>query len=148
MIERAGALLPFACEPVFDMAADIERYPDFLPGYIAAKVLKREGNGCDVHQRVGLGPMQIEFDSHAVLDRPRRIDVTSMDPFFRRYALTWRITPQPTGSRVQVAAEIELNSWLLQRVFVRLLPSAVDGIVQAFDARAHRLAAAPRGVAS
>ena len=148
MIERTGALLPFACEPVFDMAADIERYPDFLPGYIAAKVVKREGNGCDVHQRVGLGPMQIEFDSHAVLDRPRRIDVTSMDPFFRRYALTWRITPQPTGSRVQVAAEIELDSWLLQRVFVRLLPSAVDGIVQAFDARAHRLAAAPRGVAS
>ncbi len=142
MIERVGRVLPFACEPVFDMAADIERYPEFLPWWIAARILRRDGNVCDVHQVLGLGPLRFEFDSRAVLARPRRIDVTSTDPLFRRYALSWSITPQPAGCRVQVAADIEINAWLLQRAMVGLLPGAVDGIVQAFDARAHRLATA------
>ncbi len=55
--------------------------------------------------------------------------------------MSWRFAPQGTGCRVQVAADIELDSWVLQRVLAGLLPGAVDGIVRAFDARAHRLAA-------
>ncbi len=54
MIERAGGLLPFSCERVFDLAADIERYPEFLPGWIAAQVLRRQTHACDVHQILGL----------------------------------------------------------------------------------------------
>jgi coenzyme Q-binding protein COQ10 len=141
MIERAGKLLPFACEPVFDMAADIERYPEFLPWWIAANIRRREGNVVQVHQVVGLGPVRLAFESRAVLDRPRRIDVTSADRMYRRYTLSWRIAPQPAGCRVQVTADIELESWLLQRMLVGLLPAAVDGIVAAFDARALALAA-------
>lgn len=148
MIERAGGLLPFACESVFDMAADIERYPEFMPGWIAAKILRREGNVCVAHQVLGLGPLHVEFDSRAVLERPWRIDVTSVDALFRRYALSWRIVSQPPGCRVQVAADIELVSWPLQRALQAMLPGAVAGIVQAFDARAHRLVAQAHGLTS
>ncbi len=142
MIERAGAVLPFGCEQVFDIAADVERYPEFLPWWISAQVLRRTANGCEVHQVVGAGPVRVEFDSKAVFDRPRRIDVTSADPLFRRYELTWLVTPRPAGCSIGIAVDFELRSRLLQRVLGGLLPGAADGIVRAFDARVHALAGA------
>ena len=43
VIERS-ALLPYAAEQVFDLVADIERYPEFLPGCVDASILERQEN--------------------------------------------------------------------------------------------------------
>ena len=37
VIERS-ALLPFAAEQIFDLVADIERYPEFLEGCVGAEI--------------------------------------------------------------------------------------------------------------
>jgi coenzyme Q-binding protein COQ10 len=140
VIQRVGAVLPYSCEQVFDMAADIERYPEFLQGWIAAHIQKREANLCYVEQEIGLGPVRLKFLSRAVLDRPRRIDVTSTDRSFRKYELSWLMTAvAPTGCQISVTADIELAARLLQPVVNRMLPGAVDDIIAAFNARAHML---------
>ena len=146
VVEKAGALLPFSCEQVFDVAADIERYPQFLKWWISAKIRRRELNVWYVEQIMGLGPIRLPFTSKAVLQRPHRIDVTSSDPPFRKYDLTWNIAScAPAGCRVSVAAEFELESALLQPIVNRLLPPAIDDIVESFEARAHSLYAAAKG---
>ena len=40
IIERS-ALIPFSVEQIFDLVADIERYPDFLDGCVGAEVHER-----------------------------------------------------------------------------------------------------------
>ena len=40
VIERS-ALLPHAAEQVFDLVADIERYPEFLEGCVGAEIHER-----------------------------------------------------------------------------------------------------------
>lgn len=135
--------------PLFDLAADVERYPEFLPWWIAARVLRRDGKVYYTDQILGLGPLRVRFVSKAVLHRPRRIDVTSDKPPFRRFALTWIFEPiAGAGCRVSVVATLALRSRLLQRVVDQLLPVAVSGIITAFEARARAggssPAAAPR----
>ncbi len=122
--------------PLFDLAADVERYPEFLPWWIAARVLKRDANVYHTDQILGLGPLRVRFVSKAVLHRPRRIDVTSDKPPFRRFELSWIFEPiAGAGCRVSVVATLALRSRLLQRVVDQLLPAAVSGIITAFEAR-------------
>jgi coenzyme Q-binding protein COQ10 len=145
MIEKVGATLPFTREQLFELIADIERYPEFLKWWLSARIQKRESNICYVEQVLGFGPVRLQFASQAVLNHPQRIDVTSTDPTFRKYSLSWVIAPVPAGCRISVAADLELRSELLQFAVNRFLPTAVDDIVAAFGARAHALYTVPQG---
>jgi coenzyme Q-binding protein COQ10 len=140
VIEQTGRLLPFSCEQVFDLAADIEHYPDFLRGWITAHVRSRESNICYVDQVVGIGPLHVQFSSKAVLLRPVRIDVTSSDPPFRHFSLSWLVEAVPSaGCRVSVVADLQLQSIFLQQAVDLVLPDRVSDIIESFEARARHL---------
>ena len=140
VIEKVGRLLPFTREQAFDLAADIERYPDFLRGGMTARILQRESNVCYVDQVLGIGLIRVQFSSKALLRRPERIDVTSSDPPFRRFSLSWLIEAGPSaGCRVSIVADLELRSRILQQVVERVLPATVVDMMAAFEARAHDL---------
>jgi coenzyme Q-binding protein COQ10 len=138
--DHIGRLLPFSREQVFDLAADIEHYPDFLRGWTTAQVRRRESNICYVDQVVGLGPLRVRFSSKAVLLRPVRIDITSSDPPFRRFSLSWLVESVPSvGCRVSIITELQLQSRFLQQAVDVVLPDRVADIIEAFEARARRL---------
>ena len=90
LISKTSGVLPFSCEQAFDLAVDIEAYPSFLPGWISARIQRRESNVCWVEQVVGLGPIRLQFTSQAVFHRPERIEVTSTQAPFRQFSLTCR----------------------------------------------------------
>jgi len=139
-IDTPSRRLPFSCEQLFDLAADVERYPEFLPGWVSARIAKREGNVLQVEQVVGIGPVRLRFDSRTVLQRPERIDVTSSDGPFRHYHLTWLFAPDAAAAcNLSVTVDLELRSALLQHVVGQVLPVSMQGAISAFEARAHRL---------
>lgn len=142
VVDEPGRVLPCSCEQAFDLAADIERYPEFLRGWVSARVQARDGNVCRVEQVLGLGPIRIEFVSTAVLQRPSRIDVTSSDAPFRSFSLTWRFeTAAPdAGCRVRLSARVELRSTMLQHVIERTLPALIADVAAAFEGRVRQRA--------
>jgi coenzyme Q-binding protein COQ10 len=138
IIRTTGRELPFSGDQMFDLAADIERYPEFLHGWIEARIVRRDPGGCEVDQVLGIGPVRHRFRSQAVFQRPQRILVQSSAEPFRHFSLEWLINADPAGGcRVGVAADVQMRSWLLQRVVDRTLPAAVNDILTAFQARAH-----------
>jgi coenzyme Q-binding protein COQ10 len=140
LIEKVGHALPFTPAQIFDLVADIERYPDFLPWWISATIRKRELDTCDVEQVVGRGPVRVEFASRAVLTRPERIDITSTDRPFRQFALCVRVVPgASTGCSLSLSARVELRSFILQQIMQRVLATSIDDILAAFEQRAHSL---------
>ena len=143
IINKSGDTLPFSCAQAFDLAADIERYPEFLKGWVSARILRREGNICHVEQVVGLGPLRWQFTSTAVLKRPQRIEVTSTEAPFRLFSLCWLIAAVPGGCRISVTASVELKSAVVQRIVNQFLPAAVDDVITAFEARAQCVYARP-----
>lgn len=132
--------LPFTREAVFDVAADIERYPEFLPGWISARIANRADQIWRVDQVLGFGPVRLPFTSTAVVQRPVRIDVSSTASPFRRYQLCLRFdAPAPAVCRLRIDSLIELESALMQGLADRLVPRSIDGVVAAFAERTRRL---------
>jgi coenzyme Q-binding protein COQ10 len=137
--ERIDRILPYSPEQLFDLAAHVERYPEFLHGWISARVRKREAEFYDTDQVLGIGPIRADFQSRTVLLRPERIDVTSNEPPFRKFKLCWLFDSRPGGRcQVTLITELEFRSYLLERLVDKVL-SAMNDIISSFVARAQRL---------
>jgi len=137
---RVHCSLPYSQDQLFDLAADVERYPDFLPWWVAARIEKREGSIYYTDQVVRFAMVRRRFGSRTVLRRPERIDVSSTDGPVRKLSLTWHFDPLPTeGCQVELAVELELRSQVIQDLFAQAMLRTVEPIMAAFEARAHRL---------
>jgi len=138
LIERVGRVLPFTAAQIFDLVADIERYPEFLPWWISATITKREVDTWFVEQVLGRGPVRVRFASRAVLMRPEFIDITSSDLPFRQFTLRIRVVPNASaGCSLSISARVELRSLILQQLMQRVLATSIDDIIGAFEGRAH-----------
>ncbi len=133
-------VLPYEPAQLFDIAVDVERYPEFIPWCLAARVHRRHDDVYYTDQVIGLGLLRQRFGSKTVFGRPERIHVTSSDRPFRRFELTWLFDPLPEGGcRVSLRVELDFRSPLLGGLFNRAVGRAVDRIMSAFEARARRL---------
>lgn len=131
--------LPFQPEPLFDLAADVERYPEFLPWWLSATILRREGNVYYTEQVVGLGPVRQRFGTMTVLQRPTEIVVSSVESVFEMFDLTWRFEPlQPAKNcTVSLTGEIRLRAPLLRSTLNAVVARSAGSILSAFEERAH-----------
>lgn len=138
--------LPYTRDQLFDLAADVERYPEFVPWWVAARIWKREGNVYYTDQIVRFAMLRKRFGSKTVLRRPERIDVTSSEGPVRNLHLTWLFDARP-GNKCQVslAVELELRSPLIEDLFAHTMARAVGPIMAAFETQAHRLYGPARG---
>lgn len=132
--------LPHTPALLFDIAADVSSYPEFLPWWIAVRVRDRDESGYCTDQVLGLGPVRMTFSSKTTLDPPSRIDVSSTDRAFRTFRLSWLFEPlQGKGCRVGLAIDLDLRSRLLQALLEGFARDTAGEIMSAFEARADRL---------
>ncbi len=137
--------LCYTPEQLFDLVADVERYPEFLPWWVAAKVRKRDGDVYYTDQVIGFGMFRERFSSKTVLERPERIDVTSDAGPFRRLKIQWTFHPTPPrGCLIGFHLDFELGSKLVQRLFTLLFRDAARRVVTTFERRARELYGPPR----
>jgi coenzyme Q-binding protein COQ10 len=137
---RAEADLPYAPEQVFDLVADIERYPVFLRHLAAARITRRDGNTLWVDQVVRIAMLRLRFRSRAVLERPTRIHVVCDDSVFGRFDEAWTFAPGPLGgTRLRCEATYELRSAVLRVGLGTVLGEILAATVRAFQARARQM---------
>jgi coenzyme Q-binding protein COQ10 len=128
---------PYTPEQMFDLAADIERYPEFLPHWPRAAVRRREQDVLHVFQEIDLGLHRFRFESRAVLERPGRLHIDSASGPFRRLAIDWRFSPAERGGCVtSLTVEIEMRSALLEAFAGGLMRMMTQDILERFRARA------------
>lgn len=126
-------------EVVFDLVADVERYPEFLPLWNDARVYRHSGGAIYfTEQEVGIGPIRQRFHTRTALVRPERIDITSNDPSFRTFHIGWEFAERPGGCRVRIALSWRVKSWLLQRGIDMVLPETATSMVDAFERQARQ----------
>ena len=66
-------VLPYTQEQLFNLVAEVERYPEFLPWCLAARVKRREENLIVAELRIGFKMVRERFTSRITLERPRRM---------------------------------------------------------------------------
>lgn len=141
---RENRLLPYLPEQIFDLVADVEAYPGFLPMWRSVSVRRMPTkNAIDTYhteQTLQLGPLQKRFRTETLLARPNHIDITSRDPLFSHFSMQWRFKSQSeTDCLVEFSLQCEASSFLLRPVLEVLLVETTHGIIQAFEQRAHTL---------
>ena len=131
-------LLPFRPDQLFDLVADIDRYPEFLPWCIASRVTKREGNVIHADLVIGFKVFRERFTSKVTLSRPDRIDVEYSRGPFRYLNNHWIFIPEGADStNIDFYVDFEFRSRILQRLIGTVFGEAVKRMVRAFEARAH-----------
>jgi len=131
---------------MFDLVADIERYPEFLPGCREIAIL-----GCESGQppqvmtaemKIGHRLISERFTCQVVLDRSRlAIDVDFIDGPFTELTNAWRFHQLGEGaSEVEFTIDFTLKSRHLGLIVATLFDRVFMRFADAFETRADQLA--------
>lgn len=145
-------LLPYAPEQLFDLVAQVERYPEFLPWCLASRIRRREESLLVADLVIGFKMIRERFTSHVTLDRPHRIDVRYADGPFKHLNNHWIFEPvgpcpelPAGGTLIDFYVDFEFRSKLLQSLIGMLFHEATRRMVSAFEGRARQLYAPGAG---
>ena len=128
---------------MFDLVADVGRYPEFLPWCTAARVRSRTDTEVVADLTIGFGPFRESFTSRVALERPREIRVRYERGPFRYLNNNWRFLPEPRGTQVEFFVDFEFRSRLLQSAIGLVFNEAVRRMVNAFLKRAREVYGSP-----
>jgi coenzyme Q-binding protein COQ10 len=123
-------------EQLFDLVADVDKYPQFLPWCTGAHVRSRTETALVADLTIGFGPFRESFTSRVTLERPRRIRVTYENGPFRYLNNQWLFTGTDAGTQVDFWVDFEFRNRLLQRAIGVVFSEAVKRMVSAFLKRA------------
>jgi coenzyme Q-binding protein COQ10 len=135
----------FTVEQLFDLVADVDRYPEFLPWVLSAHTRMRDDGKLQAVMTMGAGFLRKQFTTVAVLERPHRIDVSSRDPMFERFEQTWLFEPTEGGADVIYRVDFEFKSGMLQTLVGGSFSDRAPAMMEAFSQRARRLYGTHRG---
>jgi coenzyme Q-binding protein COQ10 len=129
---------------MFDLVADVERYPEFVPLCKALKVRSRnsEGDGRETvvaDMTVGYKLIHETFTSRVTLDRPNlKVRVEYIDGPFSRLENVWTFKDEPDeeGSRVRFFIDYEFKSRTLGALMGSMFDAAFRKFASAFERRA------------
>ena len=134
-------ILPYTPEQIFDLVADVERYPEFLPWCVACRKTKLFDDGFEADLAIGFKMVREKFTSRVILDHPNKVEVVYKDGPFKNLSNTWHFdkSSDDLGCEVNFHLELEFRSAVLQKLIGVLFAEAVRRMVSAFENRAAEL---------
>tara|TARA_B100001996_G_scaffold153339_1_gene116669 strand:+ start:141 stop:596 length:456 start_codon:yes stop_codon:yes gene_type:complete len=137
-------VLPHTPTQLFDLVADVESYPDFLPWCLAVRIKERDPpHPSDGHtfivadMVIGFKIFRERFTSQVECQRPGRIDVNYTNGPFRYLNNHWVFTEVGKSScEIDFFVDFEFRSIILQKAIGIVFNEAVQKMVDAFEARA------------
>ena len=136
--------VPYSAAQMYDLVADVARYPEFLPWTAAARIRSVEDLG---DHRVMLAELVISFKvfrerfgSRVILwPDERKIDTEYLDGPFRYMRSNWAFADAPVGCDISFHVDFEFRNRLLQAAATLFFNDAMQRIVRAFERRAQEL---------
>ncbi|MEM0947663.1 MAG: type II toxin-antitoxin system RatA family toxin [Pseudomonadota bacterium] len=136
--------LPYRAEQMYDLVADVARYPEFLPWCAAARVRSKVTEGESVVMLADLvisfKVFRERFGSRVVL-RPAtyQIDTEYLDGPFSHMKSTWAFRETADGCEVDFFVDFEFRNAILQTMIGVVFNDAMQRVVRAFERRAASL---------
>ena len=125
---------------MFDLVADIERYPAFLPWCKDARILSRDQGVVLADLVIGYQFFHEKFTSEVTLDRPRAIGVHYRSGPLSHLSNAWEFAPKGRkGCEVSFHVDFDFHSPLLRAAMSVFFDKALSKMVSAFEARAKAL---------
>ena len=131
---------------MFALVDDVPRYPEFLPGCVAARLDSTSANARIAALEIARGGLRLEFTTRNTVSPPGQILMELVQGPFNRLIGRWRFESLgERGSRVGFHVEFEFKSRLMGIALNPVFESVCDKIVDSFVVRAREVyGAAPR----
>ncbi|MDG2355113.1 MAG: type II toxin-antitoxin system RatA family toxin [Paracoccaceae bacterium] len=125
---------------VFDLVADIESYPKFLPWCVGATITEKICIQGDIRLKadvtIAFGTFREKFHCNIVLDeRNLRIEIFSSDRPFKILHGKWNFLQMDEGCQVSFEIEFEFRSIILDKLIGLVFYQAIKKVVTAFKKR-------------
>ena len=131
-------------EQLIDLVLDIEKYPEFVPFCIGAKVYEKKEKGnlllIVADLTIGKGPFKDTYKSDIKYNKKEdSIFVTNLDGPLKHLENTWHFKEENNMIEVFFEIDFELKNEFLNIVMTRSFQFALDKIAEAFQKRAEDL---------
>ena len=132
--------LPWSAEQMFDLVADVKRYPEFLPWVVATRIRSDGEHEMVADMLVGFNALRERFTSKVKKDRPRMIDVDYVDGPMKELDNIWRFRPRDDGGcHVDFCVDFTFRNPVFEALAGKYLDRAFRKMVGAFEERAAAL---------
>ena len=139
-------ILPHSAAQMYDLVADVERYPEFLPWTAAARIRSRSmiegGEVMEADLVISFKLFRERFGSRVtLLPGERRILTEYIDGPFRHLKSVWSFADEPESQghpncKVVFDVDFEFRNAILSAVIGLVFNEAMTRVVRAFEARA------------
>ncbi len=134
-------LLPYTADQMFDLVADIEKYPEFLPWCAAARIRSRDGaepiETVEADLVISFKVFRERFGSRVTLNPDALVIGTEyIDGPFKYLVSEWRFDAVESGCEVKFSVDFEFKNRLLQGAIGLVFNEAMQRVVRAFEDRA------------
>ena len=127
-------------EQLYALVLDVQKYPQFLPWCLAARVKSQTESELTADLIIGFNMFRETFTSYVEFDSDKlEIDVRYAEGPFKHLTNNWKFLPHEDGCEIDFYVDFEFNSRLLQSVIEALFTEAVRRMVRAFETRADKL---------
>lgn len=135
----------YSCHQLFELVADVESYPQFLPWCKATRITERYDDYFIAEMVICFKQITESYVSKVKLQPPEalqgecRIDVELIKGPFRHLANHWHFTAEGTGCQVNFSVDFQFRIPMLEKVIGPLFARASEKMVGAFSDRANTL---------
>lgn len=136
--------MPYSPRQMYDLVADVGRYPEFLPWCAAARIRSRTRQGesevMEAELVISFKVFRERFGSRVVLwPDDMAIDTEYLDGPFKHMKSNWTFAPAEGGCSVSFHVDFEFKNAILRRIIGVVFNEAMQRIVRAFERRAAEL---------
>lgn len=133
--------LPYTAQQMYDLVADVAKYPQFLPWCAAARIRRTVPQGdatmMEADLVISFKVFRERFGSRVVLyPDDLKVDTEYLDGPFKYMKSTWGFVDTEQGCDVSFFVDFEFKNAILQGIIGVVFNEAMHRIVRAFEKRA------------
>ena len=139
-VHHEERVLPYTPAQVYALIADVERYPEFLPWCMGARINSREANVLNADLIIGYKALREKFTSIVTLSPNKKIDVQYGGGPLSHLKNEWTFAAVAKGQcKVTFMVDFDFKSRLLSGLINAFFDRAFLKMMNAFEKRAEDL---------
>ena len=137
---RETRRLPYSAEQMFDLVADVDKYPEFLPWVVATRVRHDGEHTMTADMLVGFKALREKFTSKVEKNRPHDLNVHYIDGPMRDLDNSWIFEELPDGGcEIHFCVDFAFKNRMFEALAGQYVDRAFLKMVAAFEERAAAL---------
>ncbi len=137
---KRSVLVPYSCEQMFDLVADVSKYPEFLPWCGGSEVHKQDENGMEASVTISIAGIKQSFTTANTHNYPNNIKVRLVKGPFSALTGDWSFQAlDEHACKVVYVMEYKFSSRALEAVVGPVFNRIATSFIDSFTKRAQQV---------